>query len=287
MTLDINNVCKTYKGFTNNKVLDHCSLNIKDKEICSIIGVNGAGKSTLIKSILALISIDSGTITYNNDKVSELMKDRKIGYMPESLGFPKGVSVENYLNDIAILKDMDKITRKEAIDELLYLFNLESHKKYNIGKLSKGMQKKVGFIQGVLNNPSLLILDEPTDGLDPEARRNMLNFIKNMALGGTTIIITSHILADLELISHRVAILKGGRIIKELPREEFLGKKASITLMFSDGKTEERVIDMSEGSINIDMGQRRALNKIYINTASKNLEDLYIEAIESQGEVKL
>ena len=175
---------------------------------------------------MGLVRRDTGKITFNGEDISMLINQGKVEYLPETLGFSKNVTLRNYLNDMALIKGIDEQYIEEKIEYLTGIFNLRDRANDNVATLSKGMKKIVGFMQSVLNMPELLILDEPTDGLDPISRRTMLNYIKKISQEGCTVIITSHVLADLELITDKVVVLNKGKIINEINRDKFQRKKS-------------------------------------------------------------
>lgn len=279
MSLELSNICKKYG--VKKQVLKNLSLQVKNNTICSIIGTNGVGKSTLIKSILGLIKIDSGCIKYNNMDISTLIKQGKVGYLPEYLDFSKNILLYTYLKDMSIIKGMDTTTVDENINFLLDLFDLKKNAYESIHTFSKGMKKKVGFIQAILNSPNLLILDEPTDGLDPKSRRTMLNFIKDMTNKNCTVIITSHILADLELISDTVLIIHDGQIIDEFSRENFQLKNIKISILFKNNEIEILKSDFIGNNFKIDCKDSEILKEIEVATKYSSLEDLFLNSLQN------
>lgn len=283
MSLVIDNISKRYHK-TKKYVLKSLTLNIENNTINSIVGINGAGKSTLIKSILGLIKINTGSINFNGGNINELIKKDKVGFLPEFLEFSKSVKLYDYLRDMSIIKGMDKATANKKIDELLYEFDLSDNKNHYISNFSKGMKKKVGFIQSILHEPELLILDEPTDGLDPISRRKMLDYIKKMS-ETCTILITSHILADLELISDNVYILSEGQILDKISRNEYINNEIDIELLFSDKHTEKFKLLSSNNSFEMNSTNSEIIDEIKINSSYKGLEDIFMSSLQrNRGE---
>lgn len=274
MSLKVENLCKSYERVKKKDILKNINLEIKKGEICSIIGVNGVGKTTLIKCILGLSKLDSGQVSINGLSLNELKKKGSIGYLPEFLLFLKNINLEEYLNDIAIIKGMDKKIAQKRIEKLIKEFGLYEHRKNNIMKFSKGMKRRVGFIQSILNNPKILILDEPTDGLDPYWRRKMLEHIKKIADEETVILVTSHILADLEMISDKVVVMEKGQILKEIESKDFKYKnfKLKIYMKNNDEKEieiDEEIIKFSEEVSGIQIIKNDTLEDIYLKTLSE------------------
>lgn len=280
MSLELKNIYKNYNKFNKKQVLNNLSLSVMNNKICSIIGVNGVGKSTLIKSILGLIKLDNGSIEYNNKPISNLMKQGKVGYLPEYLDFSKSISLYTYLNDMAIIKGIDKLKASKRIDYLLELFDLDKNKNDIIYKFSKGMKKKVGFIQSILNFPELLILDEPTDGLDPKSRRTMLTAIKDLTLKNCTVIITSHILADLELISDTVVIIDNGIVIEKISHEKFSKNELHLKILLNNDEIENIESNFTDDNFIIQCNSSKNIKEIQVNTNHTGLEDLFLNSLQ-------
>lgn len=229
MSLLIEDLCKKYElSIKKSKyIVNGLNFTVNEGEIYSLIGQNGAGKTTTIKCILKLIKKDKGRVLVDDMDIDYLMKDSRVGYLPENLTYPSIVSLEEFLFDLCVLKGMGKQIAQQRIEELTLQFGLADSRKKSISKFSKGMKRKAGFIQAIINQPKILILDEPTDGLDPVSRKLVLNSIREFADRGNMVLITSHILSDLNLISDKVGLIDGGRIISEINIKEF--KKDNIS----------------------------------------------------------
>jgi len=219
MSLLVNHVGKTYKqGFINTKTteaLKNVSFSVNEGTVLAIIGQNGAGKTTLIKCILSLLRPDKGDILFNDLKIEDVIREGNLGYMPENLQFPDMITFIEYLSDIMILRGKCIHEYQEKLDNLIRRFFLSEHINKHISEYSKGTIKKIAFIQAILHQPKLLILDEPTDGLDPISRRVLLNEVTEVKKAGGIVLITTHILSDLNLIADKVIVLQNGNIIKE------------------------------------------------------------------------
>lgn len=223
MSLQIVNVKKQYRGkpiLENNFVLKGISYELESGQVLAIVGQNGTGKSTLIKCILNFLKPDVGTISIDGIPIEGVIKSGKVGYMPESFIGPEIVSVRQYIEDLLILRGLNLDDYKERLEELSERFFMKKHLDKPFSKCSKGTVKKVIFLQAILHNPTLLVLDEPTDGLDPVSRRIMLEEIRKIKEKGGTVIITTHLLSDLSLVSDKVIVLKGGKIIAEADCKE-------------------------------------------------------------------
>ncbi|MBL6649519.1 MAG: ABC transporter ATP-binding protein [Flavobacteriaceae bacterium] len=215
MSLVIKNLSKTY---TNKvKALDNLSLEI-GKGMFGLLGPNGAGKSTLMRTIATLQTPDTGSIEFNDiDVIKDKISLRKtLGYLPQSFGVYPNMSAENLLNYFAKLKGIsNKEERKKLIDELLDITNLTDVKKKYVSGYSGGMKQRFGIAQLLLNNPQLIIVDEPTAGLDPAERQRFLNVLREVGTN-STVIFSTHIVDDVKELCNDMAILNGGRILKHI-----------------------------------------------------------------------
>ena len=215
MKLTINNLNKTYGNKV--KALDNINLKI-GKGMFGLLGPNGAGKSTLMRTIATLQSPDSGEINFNEiDVLKDQLSLRKIlGYLPQSFGVYPKMSAEELLNYFALLKGISvKKEREELVNELLDITNLQDVKKKNVDGYSGGMKQRFGIAQLLLNDPKLIIVDEPTAGLDPAERQRFLNVLREVGTN-CTVIFSTHIVDDVKELCNDMAILNGGRILKHI-----------------------------------------------------------------------
>lgn len=196
--LECNNLTKSYK---NKIVVNNLSFSVNKGEIFAFLGSNGAGKTTTIKMILGLVNIDSGAV-----KISENVR---IGYSPETPYFPPFLTGGEVLEYYAGIQKISKDHRSTDIPRLLETVGLENNKT-KIKNYSKGMLQRLAFAQALIGNPDLLILDEPTAGLDALGRVEIMQLIEKLKKTGKTIIINSHILNDIERICDRGIIIKNG-----------------------------------------------------------------------------
>ncbi|MAV81345.1 MAG: multidrug ABC transporter ATP-binding protein [Flavobacteriales bacterium] len=215
MKLQIENLTKTYSN--KIKALDNVNLKI-GKGMFGLLGPNGAGKSTLMRTIATLQSPDSGTITFNEiDVLTDQLSLRKVlGYLPQSFGVYPKMSAEELLNYFALLKGISiKKERDELVDKLLEITNLTDVKRKNVDGYSGGMKQRFGIAQLLLNSPKLIIVDEPTAGLDPAERQRFLNVLREVGTN-STVIFSTHIVDDVKELCNDMAILNGGKILKHI-----------------------------------------------------------------------
>lgn len=209
MSIEVQNISKSYGA---QKALDNVSFSIKKGEIVGFLGPNGAGKSTLMKILTTFIHADEGMATVDGNDVNDaqLKVQQSVGYLPEHNPLYLDLYVREYLEFNA---DVYKVA-KSRIEEVIQLtgLTLESHKK--IGQLSKGYRQRVGLATALLHNPDVLILDEPTTGLDPNQLVEIRNVIKNVGKD-KTVFLSTHIMQEVEAICDRVIIIDNGKIVTD------------------------------------------------------------------------
>lgn len=213
-TLQIKNLTKTYPNGV--KALNDINLEITNG-MFGLLGANGAGKSSLMRTIASLQEPSSGRIIFNDsDIVKEPNEVRKqLGYLPQEFGVYPKISAEKLLNHMAILKGiLDKKDRKEQVTALLQQVNLYQHRKKSVYTFSGGMRQRFGIAQALLGNPQLIIVDEPTAGLDPEESNRFLNLLSEIG-ESVIVILSTHIVEDVRNLCPQMAILSNGEIISE------------------------------------------------------------------------
>lgn len=217
MKLELEGICKSYG---KQRVLKEVSLSLEEG-IYGILGKNGAGKTTLIHILLGLLKADAGRVRVDGRDVQDLGSAffSQIGYLPQYPQFYKEFSVEDFLKYMCALKGVSKKEEKERIPFLLEQVHLQDAGKKKIGALSGGMRQRLGIAQAMLNDPKLLILDEPTAGLDPKERIRFRNLISRFAAGRIVLLVT-HIVSDVEYIANRLLIMDSGEIVLEGAVEE-------------------------------------------------------------------
>ncbi|MEA5512676.1 ABC transporter ATP-binding protein [Nodularia sp. UHCC 0506] len=209
--LKITNLNKSYSKI---KVLQDLTLHIKSGEIYGLLGANGAGKTTTINIICNLLKADSGEITINDQKVSEATK-RIIGIAPQENLLYKTLSCEENLNFFAKIYGLNRETRQKQIQEILTSVNLLNRAKSPVETLSGGMRRRLNIAVALVHQPHLVILDEPTTGLDIEARYEVWELIQNLKVQGITVLLTTHLLDEAERLCDKIGILKNGHIIAD------------------------------------------------------------------------
>ena len=295
MSIEVNAISKSYG---TQKALDNISFSIKKGEIVGFLGPNGAGKSTLMKILTTYITADEGSALVNGNDVSMQQKavQKSIGYLPEHNPLYLDLYVKEYLEFNA---DVYKIP-KSRIQEVIELTGLttESHKK--IGQLSKGYRQRVGLANALLHNPEVLILDEPTTGLDPNQLVEIRNVIKNVGKD-KTVFLSTHIMQEVEAICDRVIIINNGKIVTDKKLDKLISvEKEQIIEVEFDHEIEEELIakipnlqsfknihntlweltfltDIDMRPTVFDFAHDNGLKTLQLNQKNKNLETLFRE----------
>jgi len=218
------------KKFGSQTALNQINIEIGNSEIIGLLGPNGAGKSTLMKSIVGALKIDEGQILFNGKDITEhdIETKKNMGFLPENNPLYPEMYVKEYLNFVA---DIHKIS-KERIDEVIELVGITPEKSKKISQLSKGYKQRVGLAQAILHSPDLLILDEPTNGLDPNQIIEIRNLIKEIGQQ-KTVILSTHIMQEVEALCSRVILIHQGNIIQDSQIDEFKGKYGSLEEAFA------------------------------------------------------
>jgi len=295
MSIEVNNISKSYGA---QKALEKISFSIKKGEIVGFLGPNGAGKSTLMKILTTYIAADEGSASVNGFDVNSQAKavQQSIGYLPEHNPLYLDLYIREYL---AFNADVYNVP-KSRIEEVIQLTGLsaESHKK--IGQLSKGFRQRVGLANALLHNPDVLILDEPTTGLDPNQLVEIRNVIKNVG-NDKTVFLSTHIMQEVEAICDRVIIINNGKIVADKKLDNLIStEKEQVIEVEFDYKVEEQLIAKIENltsfknthdmiwelTFNADKDMRPAvfdfanangLKTLQLNQKNKNLEAVFRE----------
>lgn len=274
IAIQTENLSKEYSAkFSKQKVnaLNNVNFSVNEGEIFGLLGPNGAGKTTLIKILLAITFPTEGSAKVFNTSVTNHKWKKRVGYLPENHKFPNYLTGQQVLSFYGLLSGMKNDDHfKKRISEMLETMNLSKWKHTKIKKYSKGMMQKLGLAQSILNNPDLIFLDEPTDGVDPLGRKEIRDILKGLKAEGKTIFLNSHLLSEVELICDRIAILNKGDLIKEGSVEE-LTKSENIFLIQTLEKLD---INMKQKILSIDSNAGIGENEIQSNTGLGKVNEL-------------
>src|SRR5688500_16297078 len=218
--IETRNLTKIYRDFWGRqkvRALNALDLQVRRGEIFGLLGPNGSGKSTTIKLLLGLLFPTNGQALVFGKEATEVTKNERIGYLPEESYLYRFLNAEETLDFYGRLFDMSTAVRRQRIEELIELVGLQHARRRQLREYSKGMTRRIGLAQALINDPELILLDEPTSGLDPIGTREMKDLILRLRDQGKTILMSSHLLPDVQDVCDRIAILHQGEL-KELGR---------------------------------------------------------------------
>jgi ABC-2 type transport system ATP-binding protein len=293
------------KYYAKGKVtaLEDLNLQVPIGQIFGLLGPNGAGKTTLMKILLSICFPTRGGGKIFNRNIADYRSREKLGYLAENHRFPEFLNAQQILFYYGKMAGNPKSVLQSKIPELLKLVKLENWGKVKIRKFSKGMLQRLGIAQVLINDPDLLLLDEPTDGIDPVGRREVRDILINLRDRGKTIFLNSHLLSEVERVSDEIAILKEGRLIQKGGIQDFLSIKDKYHFHLEDGKEDITTIcktmkiELKEqnGAYLVSVNDDQQLNHLIDTLRGKQvmikavipykitLEDFFIEVIKENN----
>lgn len=279
--IEIRNLSKIYRDFWGRpkvKALNALSLDIKKGEVFGLLGPNGSGKTTTLKLLLGLLFPTDGEITILGKPAADVSKNERIGYLPEESYLYRFLNAYETLDFYGRLFDMSPANRRERAEKLLDQVKLSPQaRRRQLKEYSKGMTRRIGLAQALINDPDLVMLDEPTSGLDPMGNRDMKDLILDLKKQGKTVLMCSHLLADVQDVCDRIAILYGGEL-QLLGRVDQLLKAQDETQILSSKLSDAAVAEVQE------VLKRHGANVLKVDQPTANLEDLFLKTIEESRE---
>jgi ABC-2 type transport system ATP-binding protein len=275
VVIETRNLSKVYRDFWGRKkvaALKALDVEVRQGEIFGLLGPNGSGKSTTIKLILGLLFPTSGRVLVFDKDATETSKNERIGYLPEESYLYKFLTADETLDFYGRLFDLSGAERKRRVDHLIKMVGLQNARHRQLKEYSKGMTRRVGLAQALINDPDLILLDEPTTGLDPIGTREMKDLILNLRDQGKTVLLCSHQLADVQDVCDRVAILHQGEL-KELGRVSELLKVQDVTEVHARGLTEAAKTEIAE------VIRRHGGTVDSIDNPTTTMEDLFLNIV--------
>ena len=241
VVVETKNLTKIYRDFWGRqkvRALKALDLEIRRGEVFGLLGPNGSGKTTTIKLLLGLLFPTSGEVNVLGKPATDVEKNEKLGYLPEESYLYRFLNAEETLDFYGRLFNISGAVRRQRVAQLINMVGLESAKRRQLREYSKGMTRRIGLAQALINDPELILLDEPTSGLDPIGTKNMKDLILELKSQGKTVIMSSHLLADVQDVCDRIGILYQGEL-KELGRVEDLLKISTQTEIRAEGLSED------------------------------------------------
>ena len=267
-------VFKDFWGRSKAHAVNDVDFDVKRGEVFGLLGPNGSGKSTTVKMLLGLLYPTKGHIEVFGQSPRHVQTKARIGYLPEESYLYRYLNSRETLDFFGNLFHLDKGDRDKRAEQLLEMVGLNQTRTRSVGEFSKGMQRRIGLAQALINDPDLIILDEPTAGLDPIGCREIKDLIIALAKRGKTVILSSHLLSDVEDVCDRVVIYYGGKIQALGTLKELLAKPDTlrITTPVLPRQTMERVLEI----IRKDAGA----GEVRVDNPTQNLESYFLEVVE-------
>lgn len=279
---------KEFRDFWNRpkaKAVNDLDFEVREGEVLGLLGPNGSGKSTTVKMLLGLLYPTAGRLTVFGKSPRDVDTKRLIGYLPEESYLYKYLTAYETLDFFGSLFSLSALERRKRAEQLLEMVGLSHAKNRPVGEFSKGMTRRIGLAQAMINDPSLLILDEPTSGLDPLGCREVKDLIHLLKKRGKTVIVTSHLLSDIEEVCDRVIILYGGKIRAQGTLNELLTIEGTDRITTPQLKPDvmEKVLNalrsqLSEDQFRVDH-PRMSLEEFFLDVVNK----AQAESVETYG----
>jgi ABC-2 type transport system ATP-binding protein len=278
-TIEVQNAVKHFNR-GKIKALNDVSLSVSQGSAFGLLGPNGAGKTTLVKMLLGILFPTSGSARLFGQPISKPAVRDRIGYLPENHRYPDFLKGNEVLDYYGQFSAVPKELRRQRAPELLKLVGMEKWGGTKIKKYSKGMMQRLGLAVALMNEPELLFLDEPTDGVDPIGRKEIRDLIQQLKSQGKTIFINSHLLSEVELVCDSVAIMNAGRIIAQGRIDQLTAKGHTYRLQTSEIPSTEYAalknqfasLEMTNSHLEVTVGDYTELNKLIDHLRHRQIE---------------
>ncbi len=277
VVVSVRGLTKVFKDFWNRpkaRAVDDVDFDVRRGEVFGLLGPNGSGKSTTVKMLLGLLYPTKGHIEVFGHSPRHVATKSRIGYLPEESYLYRYLNSRETLDFFGNLFELSQSERNNRTEQLLEMVGLSQTRTRAVGEFSKGMQRRIGLAQALINDPDLVILDEPTSGLDPIGCREMKDLIIALARRGKTVILSSHLLSDVEDVCDRVVIYYGGKVQALGTLKELLAKPDTlrITTPVLPRETMERVLEIIRKDI--------SAGEVRVDNPTQNLESYFLEVVE-------
>jgi ABC-2 type transport system ATP-binding protein len=278
--IETQNLTKIYRDFWGRqkvRALKALDVEVRRGEIFGLLGPNGSGKSTTIKLLLGLLFPTSGQALIFGQEATDVKKNERIGYLPEESYLYKFLSGEETLDFYGQLFDMPAKVRRDRVNMLIEKVGLRHARRRQLKEYSKGMTRRIGLAQALINDPELILLDEPTSGLDPLGTRDMKDLIIELKEQGKTVVMCSHLLADVQDVCDRIAILHQGEL-KEIGRVDQLLQVSGETQLRAKGLSAEAQEEIRQ------VIARHGGELLNMDNPTTSLEDLFLRIVRDSEE---
>ena len=277
VVVSVRGLTKVFKDFWNRpkaRAVDNVDFEVRRGEVFGLLGPNGSGKSTTVKLLLGLLNPTKGHIEVFGKSPKHVQTKARIGYLPEESYLYRYLNSRETLDFFGNLFHLPKGQRETRAHELLEMVGLSQTQSRAVGEFSKGMQRRIGLAQALINDPDLVILDEPTSGLDPIGCREIKDLILTLSRRGKTVILSSHLLSDVEDVCDRVVIYYGGKVQALGTLQELLAKPDTlrITTPVLPRATMERVLEIIRRDV--------STGEVHVDNPTQNLESYFLEVVE-------
>src|SRR5580658_6564857 len=279
--ITVRGLTKVFRDFWNRpkaRAVDNVDFEVRRGEVFGLLGPNGSGKSTTVKMLLGLLNPTRGHIEVFGHSPRHVQTKAHIGYLPEESYLYRYLDSRETLDFFGNLFDLPPGVRRKRNEQLLEMVGLNQVRTRVVGEFSKGMQRRIGLAQALINDPDLVILDEPTAGLDPIGCREVKDLILTLARRGKTVILSSHLLADVEDVCDRVVIYYGGRIHAQGPLRQLLATPDTvrITMPALPRESMQKILDVIRRDV--------AADKVQIDNPTQNLESYFLDVVRKAKE---
>ncbi len=278
--IETDRLTKVYKDFWGRpklKALDSLSIRIDAGEVFGLIGPNGSGKTTTFKLLLGLVFPTGGTATVLGKPPTDVDVKSRLGFLPEESYLYRVLNADETLDFFGRIFRLDRATRRRRIDELIEQFGLVQARRRPLREYSKGMVRRVSFAQALINDPEVVVLDEPTSGLDPISSRQMKDLILDLKRRGKTVLLSSHLLGDVQDICDRLAILHQGQMKMCGAVRDILVRNDSVTMTFQDLSEEaRRKVE--------ETARAEGARVVRSENSLETLEDVFLRTVNESGD---
>jgi len=278
--IEIRNLSKIYRDFWGRKkvqAVKSLSLDVMKGEVFGLLGPNGSGKTTTMKMLLGLLFPTSGEMTILGKPASDVSKNERIGYLPEESYLYRFLNADETLDFYGRLFNMTAADRARRSDELIEMVGLGKARRRQLKEYSKGMTRRIGLAQALINDPDLALLDEPTSGLDPIGTREMKDLIHQLKAQGKTVVMCSHQLADVQDVCDRIAVLFQGEL-KVLGRVDELLELRNEMQIRTTNLSEEAMADVRK------VLEKHNVKDVEFSRPKADLEQLFLRTVRESGE---